>query len=124
MKGIRLVLKDRQWDLMSPHLRGKATDRGVTAQDNRRFVEAVLWIVRTSAPWRDLPPAFGNWNSVFRRFSRWSQDGVWWRLFSALANDPDFEYVIIDSTIVRAHQHATGKKGGLKIAPLAVAEAA
>ena len=123
MKGVRLVLKDRQWARIEPHLRGKASDR-VSAKDNRRFVEAVLWIVRTSAQWRDLPPAFGNWNSVFRRFSRWSRDGVWWNLFNALADDPDFEYVIIDSTIVRAHQHATGKKGGLKIAPLAARAAA
>lgn len=123
MEGVRLVLKDRQWKQIEPHLRGKASDRGVTG-DNRRFVEAVLWIVRTSSPWRDLPPAFGNWNSVFRRFSRWSRDGVWWNLFNALADDPDFEYVIIDSTIVRAHQHATGKKGGLKIAPLAARVAA
>jgi transposase len=124
MEGVRLVLKDHQWARIEPHLAGKAGDRGVTARDNRRFVEAVLWIVRTSSPWRDLPPVFGKWNSVFRRFSRWSQDGVWWNLFNALADDPDFEYVIIDSTIVRAHQHATGKKGGLKIAPSAAAEAA
>ncbi len=124
MEGVRLVLKDHQWALIEPHLCGKASDRGVTAKDNRRFIEAVLWIVRTSAPWRDLPPAFGAWNSVFRRFSRWSRDGVWWRLFNALATDPDFEYVIVDSTIVRAYQHAAGKKGGLKIAPLAAAEGA
>lgn len=124
MEGVRLVLQDHQWVRIEPHLRGKASDRGVTAKDNRLFVEAVLWIVRTSSPWRDLPPVFGRWNSVFQRFGRWSKDGVWWRLFEALADDPDFEYLIIDSTIVRAHQHATGKKGGLKIAPLAVAGAA
>ena len=112
MDGVRLVLRDDQWRRIEPHLRGKVTDRGVTA-DNRRFVEAVLWIVRTSSPWRDLPPTFGSWNSVFR-----------WNLFNAMADDPDFDYLIIDSTIVRAHQHATGKKGGLKIAPSAAAEAA
>jgi transposase len=123
MDGVRLVLTDYQWLLIEPHLRGKPGDRGVTAKDNRRFVEAVLWIVRTSSPWRDLPPVFGKWNSVFTRFGRWSKAGVWWSLFKALADDPDFEYVIIDSTIVRAHQHATGKKGGLKIAPLAAAAA-
>ena len=123
MEGVRLVLEDHQWVRIEPHLPGKAGDRGVTAKDNRLFVEAVLWIVRTSSPWRDLPPGFGRWNSVFQRFGRWSKDGVWWRLFEALADDPDFEYLIIDSTIVRAHQHATGKKGGLKIAPLAAVEA-
>ncbi len=61
------------------------------------FVEGVLWIVRTGAPWRDLPEVFGDWNSVFRRFSRWSQKGVWWRIFEAMADDPDFEYLIVDS---------------------------
>ena len=66
--------------------------------------------------WRDLPEVFGDWNSVFRRFSRWSIKGVWWRIFEAMSDDPDFEYLIVDSTIVRAHQHAAGaKKGGLKI---------
>jgi putative transposase len=123
MDEVRLVLTDRQWSLIEPHLPGKAGDPGATAKDNRQFVEAVLWIVRTSSPWRDLPPVFGKWNSVFTRFSRWSRDGVWWSLFRALADDPDFEYLIVDSTIVRAHQHATGKKGGLKIAPLAAAAA-
>jgi putative transposase len=123
MDEVRLVLTDRQWSLIEPHLPGKANDPGATAKDNRQFVEAVLWIVRTSSPWRDLPPVFGKWNSVFTRFSRWSRDGVWWSLFRALADDPDFEYLIVDSTIVRAHQHATGKKGGLKIAPLGVAAA-
>ena len=88
------------------------------------FVEGVLWIVRTGSPWRDLPEAFGEWNSVFRRFSRWSAKGVWLRMFEALADDPDFEYLIIDSTIVRAHQHASGAKGGLKIRPSGVRAAA
>jgi putative transposase len=79
------------------------------------FVEGVLWIVRTGSPWRDLPEVFGDWNSVFRRFSR-CRKGVWWRIFEAMSDDPDFEYLIVDSTIVRAHQHAAGaKKRGLKI---------
>jgi putative transposase len=59
------------------------------------FVEGVLWIVRTGSPWRDLPEAFGDWNSVFRRFSRWSIKGVWWRIFEAMSDDPDFEYLIV-----------------------------
>ena len=94
---------------------GRADQRGSTGRDNRMFVEGVLWIVRTGSPWRDLPEVFGEWNSVFRRFSRWSVKGVWGRIFAALADDPDFEYLIVDSTIVRAHQHASGAKGGLKI---------
>ena len=77
------------------------------------FVDAVLWLVRAGAPWRDLPEEFGNWNSVFRRFRRWAKKGVWQRLFTELGENPDLEYLIIDSTIVRAHQHAAGapKKG-------------
>jgi transposase len=111
----RLVLSDQQWDLISGLIIGRPDQRGSTGRDNRMFVEGVLWIVRTGAPWRDLPEAFGEWNSVFRRFSRWSQKGVWQRIFDAMSDDPDFEYLILDSTIVRAHQHASGAKGGLKI---------
>lgn len=83
-------------------------------RDNRMFVEDVLWIVRTGSPWRGLPQAFGEWDSVFRRFCRWSAKEVWLRMFEALSEDPDFEYLIVDSTIVRAHQHASGGKGGSK----------
>ena len=111
----RLILSDEQWDRISGLIIGRPDQRGSTGRDNRMFVEGVLWIVRTGSPWRDLPEAFGEWNSVFRRFSRWSRKGVWQRTFEALSDDPDFEYLIIDSTIVRAHQHASGKKGGLKI---------
>lgn len=115
MSRVRFILKDHQWRRMEPHLPGKLSDPGRTAGNNRLFVEAILWIARTSTPWRDLPDAFGNWNSVFVRFSRWSRMGVFDRLFAAMADDPDFEYVLIDSTIVRVHQHAAGKKGGLKL---------
>ncbi len=72
---------------------------------------APLWIAKTGAPWRDLPERFGPWNSVWKRFDRWAKKGVWKRVFQAL-QDPDLEWVIIDSTVVRAHQHAAGKKGG------------
>lgn len=115
MSAVRLILQDVQWDRMAPYLPGKPGDPGRSGADNRLFVEAVLWLARTGSPWRDLPGIFGNWNSVFVRFSRWSKDGVWDRLFAAMADDPDFEYVMIDATIVRAHQHAAGKKGGLKL---------
>jgi putative transposase len=115
MSGVRLIVKDHQWERMAPHLPGKQGDPGRTGGDNRLFVEAVLWVARVGSPWRDLPEIFGNWNSVFVRFSRWSKGDVWDRLFTAMADDPDFEYVMIDSTIVRAHQHAAGKKGGLKL---------
>ena len=138
----RLVLSDAQWARLSTHIIGDERSRGTSGRDNRMFVEGVLWIVRTGSPpreplsrlpscgpdarlcraWRDLPEIFGEWNSVFRRFSRWSRKGVWWRIFAAMSDDPDFEYLIVDSTIIRAHQHASGaKKGGLKIRPLSAA---
>ena len=113
----RLVLSDSAWDRIAGHIIGDERSRGTSGRDNRMFVEGVLWIVRTGAPWRDLPEVFGEWNSVFRRFSRWSRKGVWQRIFEAMSDDPDFEYLIVDSTIIRAHQHAAGaqKKLGLKI---------
>jgi transposase len=104
----RLVLKNDQWQRIAPLLPGKAGDPGRSAANNRLFLEAVLWMARTGAPWRDLPEAFGNWNSVFRRFRRWVQKGVFERLFQALSGDPDFEYALIDGTVIRVHQHGTG----------------
>jgi transposase len=112
---IRKVLKDSQWVRIAPLLPGKPGDPGRSAADNRLFVEAVLWIARTGAPWRDLPDAFGLWNSVFKRFRRWTLKGVFESVFKALSGDPDFEYAMIDGTIVRVHQHGTGAKGGLAI---------
>lgn len=115
----RTVLSDARWDRIAPVLPGKDGDPGRSGTDNRLFVEAVLWVARTGAPWRDLPSAFGNWNSVFRRFRRWAEKGVFDLIFKALSGDPDFEYVMIDGTIIRVHQHGTGAKGGLKIRPSA-----
>lgn len=113
---IRRELTDAQWLRIEWLCAGKAGDKGRHGDDNRLFVDAVLWIARAGAPWRDLPPEFGGWNSVFRRFRRWAKTGVWERIFNALMEDPDFEYLIIDSTIVRAHQHAAGaKKGGARM---------
>jgi len=105
---VRVVLRDDQFERLAALLPGKASDPGHTAADNRLFVEAVLWIARTGSPWRDLPRQFGAWNSVYQRFARWSRSGVWHRVFAQLAQDADFEEVFIDSTIVRAHQHAAG----------------
>lgn len=105
---VREQLRDDQYARIAVLLPGKLGDQGRTAADNRRFVEAVLWIARTGCPWRDLPAEFGLWNSVYQRFARWSRSGVWHRVFAQLAGDADFEEVFIDSTIVRAHQHAAG----------------
>ena len=114
----RFVVTDRLWEKVAPLLPGKLHDRGVTAKDNRQFLEAVLWRVRTGSPWRDLPREFGNWNSQFRRFRRWAKAGIFENLFNALNDDPDLEYALIDGTIVQVHQKATGAKGGLRLMPL------
>src|SRR6202521_3696787 len=96
---IRLILTDEQWERVAPLLPGKVGDPGRSGADNRMFLEAVLWIARVGAPWRDLPAAFGNWNSIFTRFRRWALNGVFEMIFSNLSGDPDFEYAIIDGTI-------------------------
>jgi putative transposase len=112
---LRHRISDAQYARIEHLLPGKATDRGVTAHDNRRFIDAVLWIDRTGSPWRDLPEELGKWNSVYRRFCRWAdaqkflRGGVWNRVFKAL-HDIDFEWVMLDSTSVRAHQCAAGQK--------------
>ena len=120
----RFVVSDAVWEKVAPLLPGKASDRGVTAKDNRLFLEAVLWRVRTGLPWRDLPSEFGNWNSIFQRFRRWVRAGVFERIFERLSGQPDFEYVLIDGTIVTAHQKASGARGGPKPRPLGVLAAA
>lgn len=108
----RHELTDEQWLAIKDQLPGKEGDPGRTAASNRRFVNAVLWIARTGAGWRDLPPRLGKWNSVFQRFNRWCKNGVWQQVLDSLGGDVDLEHLLLDSTIVRAHQHAAGVKGG------------
>ncbi len=108
----RHELTDEQWAKIEPLLPGRKGDPGRSGEDNRRFVNAVIWIAKTGAPWRDLPERFGKWNSVFQRFNRWCKRGVWRRVHEALKDDLDAEHILLDSTIVRAHQHAAGAKGG------------
>ena len=109
-------LSDAQWARIEPLLPGKAGDLSRSGRDNRLFVEAVLWVARNGARWRALPSTFGPWNSTFVRFRHWTRAGVWERVFAALADDPTFEWTIIDATIVRVHQHGAGAaKGGLKV---------
>jgi len=106
----RYALRDDQWNRIKDMLPGRAGSVGVTAADNRLFVEAVLYRCRAGIPWRDLPERFGDWKDVHRRFSRWAIRGVWGAVFQDLAADADNEYAMIDSTIVRAHQHSAGAK--------------
>jgi transposase len=108
----RYALRDDQWERLKDLLPGRIGHVGVTAKDNRLFVEAVLYRYRGGIPWRDLPTRFGDFRVVHTRFSRWSKTGVWERGFQHLAEDADNEYAMIDSTIVRAHQHSAGAKGG------------
>jgi len=106
----RLNLRDDQWERIRDRLPGKPGDRGRAAANNRLFVETVLWMARSGAPWRDLPEEFGPWNSVYQRFARWQKRGVWQQVFTDLADDADFEEVFLDSTVIRVHQHAAGAK--------------
>ena len=101
----RYALRDDQWDRIKDILPGHV---GVTAKDNRLFVEAVIYRYRAGIPWRDLPERFGDPIKIHTRFSRWAKSGVWKKLFEMLASDADNEYAMIDSTIVRAHQHSAG----------------
>ena len=106
----RYGLRDDQWARIEGLLPGRVGHVGGTARDNRLFVEAVLYRYRAGIPWRDLPERFGPWKAVHTRFSRWAASGVWGRMFAALRADADDEYAMLDSTIVRAHQHSAGAR--------------
>ena len=104
-------LNDRQWKRIEPPVAGRPGDPGRAGKDSRLFIEAVLWIARTGSPWRDLPRSYGRWNSVYRRFRRWAQKGVFKRVFHELASETDGMDIQIDGTIMRVHQHAAGVQG-------------
>lgn len=108
----RYGLRDDQWERIKDFLPGREGHVGGTAKDNRLFVEAVLYRCRAGIAWRDLPERFGNFRVFHTRHTRWSKSGVWQRIVEHLAEDADNEYAMIDSTIVRAHQHSAGAKGG------------
>lgn len=106
----RHEISDEQWEAIRDLLPGQEGDPGATAKDNRLFVNALRWIAKTGAPWRDLPERFGKWNSVFQRFNRWCKSGVFRAIMEKL-QDPDLGVLLLDSTIIRAHQHAAGAEG-------------
>jgi transposase len=106
----RYGLRDDQWDRIKDFLPGREGHVGGTAADNRLFVEAILYRYRAGIPWRDLPERFGDWKNTHRRFRRWCESGVFERIFKILASDSDNEYMMLDSSIVRAHQHSAGAR--------------
>jgi transposase len=110
----RYELTAAQWKRLEPLLPGKAGDPGRTAADNQLFVNGVLWVLRSGAHWCDLPERYGKWKSLHQRFARWARAGVWERVFEALIDDADNEYLMLDTTLVRAHQQAATGKGGAK----------
>lgn len=114
----RHAISDADWD----RVQGLLPTHG-PAGARRLFVDAVLFVARTAIPWRDLPERFGNWNTVWRRFDRWSRAGVWVKVFEAL-QDPDVEWLILDSTVVRAHPHAAGARKKRAARPVSASAAA
>jgi transposase len=106
----RHELKESEWKRIENFLPGRPGTVGKPAEDNLRFVNGVIWIARTGAPWRDLPERYGKWSSVWKRFRRWALTGIWDKVFKELAIDADLEEMLLDSTIVRAHQQAAGAK--------------
>ena len=122
MSPRRHGLRDDQWERLKDLLPGREGYVGGTARDNRLFIDAVLYKYRTGIPWRDLPERYGDFRVVHTRMSRWAKAGVWAQVFEALSGDGDEEWALIDSTIVRAHQHSAGAKGGNQKPSVAVEE--
>lgn len=114
----RFDLSDSEWAIIQPLLPNKP--RGVPRTDDRRILNGIFYILRTGSPWRDLPERYGPYTSVYNRYNRWAKTGVWLRVFEALRQRSPESLHLIDSSIVRAHQHAAGGKKGARITPSAV----
>jgi transposase len=110
----RYAILDSQWNVIKDHMPGRIGTKGVTAKDNRLFFDALIHMARAGCPWRDLPKEFGKWNSVFKRYDRWAKSGVLNKILDLLTVESDFEWVMVDSSVIRAHQSAAGAKGGQK----------
>ena len=108
----RYELNQSQWERIEQLLPGKKSDPGRSGKDNRLFVHGVLWVLRSGARWSDLPERYGKYKSVHKRFTRWAKKGVWERVFTALLKDPKNDYLMLDATLVKAHQQAATGKGG------------
>jgi transposase len=107
----RYDINDRIWAVLAPNLLGRKGTWGGNARDNRQFINGVFWVLRTGAPWRDLPPEYGDWKNTHRRFCRWRDKGIWERVLEGLINEPDFEWLMIDASCIKAHPHAAGAVG-------------
>ena len=119
----RYELSQAQWERIAPMLPGKSSDPGRTGSDNRLFVNGCLWVLRSGAHWRDLPERYGKWKTLHKRFTRWAKAVVWDAVFSSLIKDRDNRYLMLDTTLVRAHQQAATGKGGPRIRLWGVPEA-
>ena len=107
-------LTDGEWEKLEGLLPGGIGKVGRPAENNRRFINAVKWTLRTGAPWRDLPPDYGHWKVVHWRFCRWRNRGVWEDLLEALSGEPDLEWLMIDASHIKVHRHAAGARGGIR----------
>jgi len=114
----RYDLSETEWRLIEGLLPNKP--RGVARVDDRRVVNGIFYVLRTGSPWRDLPERYGPYTTVYNRYNRWAKAGVWLRIFETLAAKSPQSMQLIDSSIIRAHQHAAGGKKGVRITPLAV----
>ena len=103
---------DESWAKMELLLPGRKGTWGGNARDNRQFINAVFWILRTGAPWGDLPPSYGDWKNTHRRFCRWRDRGVWEPLLEELIDHPEFELLMIDASHIKVHPHGSGARGG------------
>lgn len=105
-------ISDNLWERIKEKLPGSEGKRGKPSKNNRRFINAVFWILRTGAPWRDLPPDYGDWKNTHRRFCRWRDSGVWEHILEVVCVEPDCEWIMVDATFVKCHIHAAGARGG------------
>ena len=105
-------ISDKEWSLIAPHLPGQKGQWGGIAKDNRNFINAVFFILRTGTPWRDLPTDYGKWKTAHQKFIRWRKNGVWEKLLEILIDNPNYEWLMIDASHIKVHPHAAGAKGG------------
>jgi len=105
-------ISDELWSKLEPLLPGQKGTWGGVAKNNRQFINGVFWILRTGAPWRDLPSAYGDWKNTHRRFCRWRDKNVWEVLLEKLVNEPNLEWLMIDASHIKVHMHGAGARGG------------